>query len=123
MAIKVGINGFGRIGRNVFRASLNNPAIEIVAVNDLTDNHTLSHLLKYDSVLGPLGLPVTHDTESITVNGKKIRVFETISRVRCEMQKGRSLVVGLASSRPKRRRWRTINAIPRGSVRWQHTND
>ena len=76
MAIKVGINGFGRIGRNVFRASLNNPAIEIVAVNDLTDNKTLSHLLKYDSVLGPLGLPVTFDSDSITVNGKKIRVFE-----------------------------------------------
>ncbi len=77
MAIKVAINGFGRIGRNVFRAALNNPAIEIVATNDLTDNKTLAHLLKYDSILGPIGLDVTHDAESITVGGKKIRVFET----------------------------------------------
>jgi glyceraldehyde 3-phosphate dehydrogenase len=77
VAIKVAINGFGRIGRNVFRAALNNPAIEIVATNDLTDNKTLAHLLKYDSILGPIGLDVTHDAESITVGGKKIRVFET----------------------------------------------
>ena len=54
MAIKVGINGFGRIGRNVLRASLNDPNIEFVAVNDLTSAHTLAHLLKYDSVLGNL---------------------------------------------------------------------
>ena len=54
MAIKVGINGFGRIGRNVFRASLTDPNIEIVAVNDLTDPKTLAHLLKYDSILGNL---------------------------------------------------------------------
>ncbi len=77
MAIKVGINGFGRIGRNVFRAALNNPNVEIVATNDLTDNKTLAHLLKYDSIMGPLGLEVTHDAESITVGGKRIRVFET----------------------------------------------
>ena len=77
MAIKVGINGFGRIGRNVFRAALHNPNIEIVATNDLTDNKTLAHLLKYDSIMGPLGLEVTHDDESITVAGKRIRVFET----------------------------------------------
>ncbi len=54
MAIKVGINGFGRIGRNVFRASLNDPNIDIVAVNDLTSPKTLAHLLKYDSILGNL---------------------------------------------------------------------
>lgn len=77
MAIKVAINGFGRIGRNVFRAALGNPNIDIVATNDLTDNKTLAHLLKYDSILGPLGAEVTFDAESITVNGKKIRVFET----------------------------------------------
>ncbi len=77
MAIKVAINGFGRIGRNVFRAALGNPNIDIVATNDLTDNKTLAHLLKYDSILGPLGAEVTYDAESITVNGKKIRVFET----------------------------------------------
>jgi glyceraldehyde 3-phosphate dehydrogenase len=76
MAIKVAINGFGRIGRNVFRAAIGNPAVEIVATNDLTDNKTLAHLLKYDSILGPLDGEVTHDAESITVNGKRIRVFE-----------------------------------------------
>jgi glyceraldehyde 3-phosphate dehydrogenase len=54
MSVKVGINGFGRIGRNVVRAALNNPEIEFVAVNDLTDTKTLAHLTKYDSVLGPL---------------------------------------------------------------------
>ncbi len=77
MAIKVAINGFGRIGRNVFRAALGNPNIEIVATNDLTNNKTLAHLLKYDSILGGIGQEVTHDDESITVGGKRIRVFET----------------------------------------------
>ncbi len=76
MAIKVAINGFGRIGRNVFRAALGNPNIEIVATNDLTNNKTLAHLLKYDSILGGIGQEVTHDEESITVGGKRIRVFE-----------------------------------------------
>ena len=76
MAIKVAINGFGRIGRNVFRAALGNPNIEIVATNDLTNNKTLAHLLKYDSILGGIGVEVTHDEESITVGGKRIRVFE-----------------------------------------------
>ena len=75
MAIKVAINGFGRIGRNVFRAALGNPNIEIVATNDLTNNKTLAHLLKYDSILGGIGQEVTHDEESITVGGKRIRVF------------------------------------------------
>ena len=74
--VRVGINGFGRIGRNFFRAALtSNAQFEIVGINDLTDNATLAHLLKYDSILGPLGLPVSYDDESITVNGKKIRVF------------------------------------------------
>ncbi|MEO8592667.1 MAG: glyceraldehyde 3-phosphate dehydrogenase NAD-binding domain-containing protein, partial [Candidatus Solibacter sp.] len=59
MAVKVGINGFGRIGRNVVRAGLHNADIEFVAVNDLTDTKTLAHLLKYDSVLGPLPETVT----------------------------------------------------------------
>ena len=77
MAVKVAINGFGRIGRNVVRAGLNNPEIEFVALNDLTDNNTLAHLLKYDSTLGRLDAEVSHDAESITINGKKIRVFET----------------------------------------------
>jgi len=73
--INVGINGFGRIGRNFFRASLTNPSINIVAINDLTPNETLAHLLKYDSILGRLGLPVTFTDDSITVNGKTIKVF------------------------------------------------
>src|SRR6478672_322431 len=77
MATKVGINGFGRIGRNVVRAGLGNPNIQFVAANDLTDTKTLAHLLKYDSVLGPLHEEVTVDADSITVAGKKIRVFAT----------------------------------------------
>jgi glyceraldehyde 3-phosphate dehydrogenase len=75
MAIKVGINGFGRIGRNVVRAGYQRNDIEFVAVNDLTDTKTLAHLLKYDSVLGPLQEEITHDTDSITLAGKKIKVF------------------------------------------------
>jgi glyceraldehyde 3-phosphate dehydrogenase len=74
--VRVGINGFGRIGRNFFRAAIQSGAdIEIVGINDLTDNATLAHLLKYDSILGRLGLPVTFTDDSITVNGKTIRVF------------------------------------------------
>ena len=77
MAVKIGINGFGRIGRNYLRAALAQGAdLEIVAVNDLTDNKTLAHLLKYDSILGRLDQEVTYDDESITVGGKVIRVFE-----------------------------------------------
>jgi glyceraldehyde 3-phosphate dehydrogenase len=75
MAVKVGINGFGRIGRNVFRASLNSPELEIVAVNDLTSPATLAHLLKYDSILGNLHQDVTSGEDSITVDGKTIKVF------------------------------------------------
>src|SRR5436305_10313834 len=77
MAVKVGINGFGRIGRNVVRAALGRNDVEFVAVNDLTDTKTLAHLLKYDSVLGQLHEEVTHDANSISVGGKKIRVFAT----------------------------------------------
>ena len=75
MAVKVGINGFGRIGRNVFRAALGNPDIEFVAVNDLTTPATLAHLLKYDSILGNLKNEVSHTADSITVDGKTIKVF------------------------------------------------
>ena len=74
-AVKVGINGFGRIGRNVFRTALGNPDIEFVAVNDLTTPATLAHLLKYDSILGNLPNKISHDADSITVDGKKIKVF------------------------------------------------
>ncbi|WP_461201636.1 type I glyceraldehyde-3-phosphate dehydrogenase [Anoxybacillus sp. TBDG-1] len=74
MAVKIGINGFGRIGRNVFRAALKNPEIEVVAVNDLTDAKTLAHLLKYDSVHGTLDAEVTVNGNNIVVNGKEIIV-------------------------------------------------
>jgi glyceraldehyde 3-phosphate dehydrogenase len=75
MAIKVGINGFGRIGRNVVRAALGNPNIDFVAVNDLTDTKTLAHLLKYDSVLGPLSHEIKAGADSISVNGESMKVF------------------------------------------------
>lgn len=73
--VKVGINGFGRIGRNVFRAALNNPNVEIVAVNDLTDVSTLAHLLKYDSTHGRLDATVEVSEGALIVNGKTIKVF------------------------------------------------
>ena len=75
MAIKVGINGFGRIGRNVLRASLHNPEIEIVAANDLTDTKTIAHMLKYDSILGPLHAEVKADGDTIHVGNKAIKIF------------------------------------------------
>jgi len=77
MSIKVGINGFGRIGRNVVRAGLHNPHIEFVAANDLTDTATLAHLLKYDSTLGMLHEDVKAEADGILVCGKKIKVFAT----------------------------------------------
>lgn len=73
--VKVGINGFGRIGRNVFRAAFNNPNVEIVAVNDLTDARTLAHLLKYDSVHGVLDVEVTAGENTLIVGGKEIKVL------------------------------------------------
>ena len=76
MAIKVGINGFGRIGRNVFRTSLGDPNLEFVAVNDLTDPKTLAHLLKYDSILGNLPQKISAGADSITVDSKTIKVFK-----------------------------------------------
>jgi glyceraldehyde 3-phosphate dehydrogenase len=75
MAVKVGINGFGRIGRNVLRASLNDPNLEFVAVNDLTDPKTLAHLLKYDSILGNLKQNISAGTDSISIDGRTIKVF------------------------------------------------
>jgi glyceraldehyde 3-phosphate dehydrogenase len=75
MPVKVGINGFGRIGRNIFRAALGDPAIEIVAVNDITDSKTLAYLLKYDSILGNLPNKVTHTDDTISVDGKSFKVF------------------------------------------------
>ena len=76
MPVKVGINGFGRIGRNIFRASLNDPGVEIVAVNDITDPKTLAHLLKYDSIFGICEATIGFQEDGIIVNGKTIRVFK-----------------------------------------------
>src|SRR2546430_9099973 len=75
MAVKVGINGFGRIGRNVFRTSIGDADIDFVAVNDLTDTKTLAHLLKYDSVLGNLHHEISATESGIKVEGREFRVF------------------------------------------------
>jgi glyceraldehyde 3-phosphate dehydrogenase len=76
MPIKVGINGFGRIGRNIVRTAIDDKDIEFVAVNDITDAKTLAHLLKYDSVLGNLPHKITHTEDSISIEGKPIKVFK-----------------------------------------------
>ena len=76
MAIKVGINGFGRIGRNLYRAAMGDSDIDIVAVNDITDPETLAYLLKHDSVLGTFKADVSHGEDNITVNGKSVKVFK-----------------------------------------------
>ena len=76
MAIRVGINGFGRIGRNLYRAAMDDKDIEIVAVNDITDPETLAHLLKYDSVLGNLKANVSSGEVNVKVDGKSIKVFK-----------------------------------------------
>ncbi|MEW9700961.1 type I glyceraldehyde-3-phosphate dehydrogenase [Paenibacillus sp. SI8] len=73
--VKVGINGFGRIGRNVFRAALHNPNVDIVAINDLTDVKTLAHLLKYDTTHGRLADEIHAGESSLIINGKEIKVF------------------------------------------------
>src|SRR4030043_1397392 len=75
MATRVGINGFGRIGRNVLRAGLNRKDLEFVAVNDLTDAKTLAHLLKYDSVHGKFGASIEGKKDAILIDGKEIKVF------------------------------------------------
>jgi glyceraldehyde 3-phosphate dehydrogenase len=75
MPVKIGINGFGRIGRCFFRAVMDNPAVEVVAVNDITDNETLAHLLKYDSVHGKLSTPVKAESEGIRVGDRLIQVL------------------------------------------------
>jgi len=76
MAIRVGINGFGRIGRNLYRAAMDDRDIEIVAVNDITDPETLAHLLKYDSVLGNLKANVSSGEANVKVDGRSIKVFK-----------------------------------------------
>ncbi len=75
MSVRVGINGFGRIGRNVFRAALSNPAVEVVAVNDITSPEVLAHLLKYDSTMGNLSNDIQAGEDWISVDGRKIKIF------------------------------------------------
>lgn len=78
---KIGINGFGRIGRNVFRAALNNSEVEVVAINDLTDAKTLAHLLKYDTVHGTLNAEVSANENSIVVNGKELKLSLSVTQL------------------------------------------
>src|SRR5579863_6015232 len=108
MSVKVGINGFGRIGRNIFRAALGDPAIEIVAVNDITDSLTLAHLLKYDSILGNLPNKVTHTDDTISVDGKAFKVFRVKDPAQLDWASvGATIVVestGLFTSGPDARK-------------------
>src|SRR5215813_3483311 len=76
MPIKVAINGFGRIGRNIVRTAIDDKDIQFVAVNDVTDAKTLAHLLKYDSILGNLPHTITHTEDSISVEGRSFKVFK-----------------------------------------------
>src|ERR1700746_4003640 len=76
MHIKVGINGFGRIGRNIMRTAIDDKDMQFVAVNDITDAKTLAHLLKYDSVLGNLPHAITHTDNTISVEGRSFKVFK-----------------------------------------------
>ncbi len=94
MAVKVGINGFGRIGRNVLRAALGYKDLEIVAVNDLTDPKTLAHLLKYDSILGNLRHNISATADAIEIDGRKIRVYAEKDPAKLDWQsQGVQLVV------------------------------
>jgi glyceraldehyde 3-phosphate dehydrogenase len=105
MGIKVGINGFGRIGRNIMRAAMNKGDIDFVAVNDITDTHTLAHLLKYDSVLGNLEANIHAGENSITVNGDEFKVFSERDPAKIDWASvGAEIVVestGLFTSRDK----------------------
>jgi glyceraldehyde 3-phosphate dehydrogenase len=76
MSVRVGINGFGRIGRNIMRAALGDRNIDFVAINDLTSAHTLAHLLKYDSVLGNLHAKVEAKEDTIAVDGDEFKVLQ-----------------------------------------------
>ena len=108
MPIKVGINGFGRIGRNIMRAALGDPGVEIVAVNDITDSKTLAYLLKYDSIMGNLPNRVTHTDDTISVDGKSFRVFKVKDPAQLDWSSvGADLVVestGLFTSGPEARK-------------------
>ena len=75
MKTRIAINGFGRIGRNLFRLLINHPSIEVVAINDIADNRTMAHLLKYDSIHGVLHHEITHNDVAISINGKSVAFF------------------------------------------------
>jgi len=85
--VKVGINGFGRIGRNLFRLLIDHPSIEVVAINDLADSKTLSHLLKYDSIHGVLPFKVSYDKENIVVKGRNIPLINQKDPENCNWKK------------------------------------
>src|SRR6202042_1909612 len=108
MPVKVGINGFGRIGRNILRAALGDSAIEFVAVNDITDSKTLAYLLKYDSILGNLTHSVTHTDDSIAIDGKSFKVFKVKDPAQIDWASvGADIVVestGLFTSGPEARK-------------------
>jgi glyceraldehyde 3-phosphate dehydrogenase len=108
MPIKVGINGFGRIGRNIMRTALDDRDIEFVAVNDITDSKTLAYLLKYDSILGNLPHSVKHTDDSISVDGKSFHVFRTKDPAQLDWASvGAQIVVestGLFTSGPEARK-------------------
>src|SRR6202140_5064311 len=108
MPVKVGINGFVRIGRNILRAALGDSAVEIVAVNDITDSKTLAYLLKYDSILGNLTHRVTHAEDSIAVDGKSFKVFKVKDPAQLDWASvGAEIVVestGLFTSGPEARK-------------------
>ena len=103
MTVKVGINGFGRIGRNFLRAALEQQAdIQIVGVNDLTDNATLANLIKYDSIGGVLPYDVSHDEDSITVGDNTFKAYASDSRVRSRTSYTAPNPPHLGKSRPGR---------------------
>ena len=83
MTVKIGINGFGRIGRNTFRILQENHGLQVAAINDLTDCKTLAHLLKYDSMYGKFSGRVEAGEDSLTVNGQKIKVLTSRCRKTC----------------------------------------
>lgn len=115
MNLKIGINGFGRIGRNIFRASYQDPNIEIVAVNDITDAKTLAHLLKYDSVLGVLDANITFSEDAIIVNNKKVKVLSEKDPCNLPWKKlGVSIVI--ESTGLFRKRQDAIKHIERGGA-------
>src|SRR5215467_11959918 len=108
MPVKVGINGFGRIGRNIMRTTLDDSSIEVVAVNDITDSKTLAYLLKYDSILGNLPNRVTHTDDCISVDGKGFKVFKVKDPAQIDWASvGADIVVestGLFTSGPEARK-------------------